>query len=159
MAKFLDNELPEIVLEVERAMSYPVDMLFADAKKKQYDAAVRAVDSYYSIMSRSHQEMRSLMHEAEACLILISGVYAYGQLAQAIGQLQAEYQAHMKVIKEATKTNPVLKAYYFNVEQHNWFDVFFNAYVSVAHKDEIDSAKRVYSDALRLRKEEIAARK
>lgn len=113
----IKQEFQIILRDCEILMSYPIGKIFTSdtpsGKEKKHEArCTKIVDSFYSIESKPHQAIRSLLHDIESTLLLFSDTITPEILMTSMGRLQAQYEEHKKVVQKACKPEWVLLNYY-----------------------------------------------
>jgi len=153
MYPLMQQHMSQVLRDCEVLMSYPIGKLFTSdtpsGKEKKHEArCTKLVDSYYSIESKPHQAIRTLLHDMESTLLLFGDTITPELLSQATGRLQAQYEAHKKTIDKACKSEQVLKDYYsVKGNTEDWIGIMFYAVLELIKDYDLHSLKVVYYDA------------
>ena len=120
MYPLMQQHMSQVLRDCEVLMSYPIGKLFTSdtpsgKEKKHETRCTKLVDSYYSIESRPHQAIRTLLHDMESTLLLFGNTITPRLLMDSLGRLHAQFEAHQKTVNKACKSEKVLVDYYFNV--------------------------------------------
>lgn len=161
----LEKHFPDILASIDHLMSYPIGKLFTsdtpNAKEKKLEArCTKIVDSYYSIESIVHQCIRNLLHDTESTLLLFSDTITPEMLSASVGSLQAEYEAHKKLVEKCCKPEKILLDYYSDlIKTDTWqtsVESFLLDYNKVNNTEiNIDDCHKVYYDSYKSTKKHI----